>query len=161
MLTHHRLLAHERDAHRSRTSRLALRARVLLHAHRLDAMLLEGADPAESPELEARCRQLTSRACRDTLAEGLEHVLTVAERRTSPVSAAPPLAKREIIAARASLISLIDALKDERPVEPAGVVLTERLLTDGLSPLYVEGEHDALWHTARNAIARLEGQARL
>lgn len=157
MLTRHRAGSHDRDAGRPRAFKLALRARVLLHAHRLDARLLEGADPAESAELAARSRQLTSHSCRQALAEGLEHVLSVAERRAGPACAPPRLARREIVAARVALAGLIATLADDRPVSPAGVVLTERLLTDGLGPLYVEGEHDALWRAARNATAALHG----
>jgi hypothetical protein len=98
-------------------------------------MLLEGVDSAETPELTVRARQLTSYSFRQTLAEGIEHVLSVAERRASPAGAAPPLARHEIIAARAVLIGLVGALKDEQTVAPAGVILTEQLLTNGLSPL--------------------------
>ncbi len=156
ILTRHRLPSHAHDARRSHTSRLALRARVMLHAHRLDAMLLEGADPAESPELTVRARQLTSQSFRQTLAEGIEHVLSVAEPRVSPVSAEPPLAKHEIIAARAALIGLVQMLKEERSVAPAGVVLIEQLLTNGLSPLYVEERPDDLWRAVRRATAALE-----
>ena len=155
LLTYHPSTSQERELRRSRTSELTLRARVLLHANRLDAMLLEGADPAESPELAARARHLTSRSCRQTLAESLEHVLNVAEGRARLAGTAHSVAKHEIVASRAALLGLIKALLDEPTAKPAGVVLTERLLTDGLSPLYVEGEHDALWHAARRAIAAL------
>lgn len=155
-LTHHHFPSRAHDARRSHTSQLALRARVMLHAHRLDVMLLDGADPAQSPELAVRARQLTSQSFRQRLAEGIEHVLSVAERRISPVSTAPPLAKHEIIAARAALIGLVQILKEERSVAPAGVVLIEQLLTNGLSPLYVEERPDDLWRAVRRATAALE-----
>lgn len=157
-LTHYRPAFQERELRRSRTSELALRARVLIHAHRLDAMLLEGADPAESPELAARARQLTSMSYRQALAQSIEQILTVAEGRAKLAAALPSVAKHDIVAARAALVGLIQALVAEQTVEPAGVVLAERLLADGLSPLYVEGAHDALRHAASAATAALEGR---
>jgi hypothetical protein len=137
-------------------SRLALRARVLLHAGRLDAALAAGADPSASPELGLRADRLTSARHRRTLAGRIEEVIRLAEQPGPRLSAAPPLAKRDVRDARAALLDLSQALRVAERVAPAGVVLARRLLSDGAGPLYVHCAEDALWHAVRAASAALE-----
>jgi hypothetical protein len=58
-------------------------------------------------------------------------------------------------AARAALRDLAFALRSDGPVSAQGVALTERLLTDGTSPLYLERTNDALWRAAVEATQAL------
>jgi hypothetical protein len=44
-------------------------------------------------------------------------------------------------------------------VNASGVVLAQRLLTDGTGPLYIEARNDELWRAAREASAALEARA--
>jgi len=132
------------------------RLRAVLHRGRLDSMLANGADPASSPELARRAQRLTRHAYRCALADSLDGAVSIAEGRELRLSAAPPLAARDIRAARAALLELSRALRSQRRVAPAGVALAQRLLTDGASPLYLEAGHDALWHAARRASGALE-----
>jgi hypothetical protein len=141
-----------------RSSRLGLRVRVLMHGRRLDDMLAGGADPAATPELAERARQLTCESRRRTLADGLDHAVCVAEGQTRRASAAPLLANRDIRASRAVLLGLAQALRECPVVDAMGVAQAQRLLTDGASPLYIESHNDALWHAARRATAALEGR---
>jgi hypothetical protein len=136
-------------------SRLALRARVLLHAGRLDTALAAGADPSASPELALRASRLTSARHRRALAGRIEEVIRLAEQPGPRLSAAPPLAKRDVRDARAALLDLSQMLRGGEPIAPAGVVLAQRLLSDGAGPLYVHCAEDALWHTVRAASAAL------
>jgi hypothetical protein len=139
---------------------LGLRMRVLLRKNRLDRMLAEGADPAQSAELALRAAQLTSDAHRRSLADGFDEVLSIAEghgphRRC----AAPPIAHHDVRASRAALLQLSRALRYDPAVRPSGVARAKRLLTDGNGPLYVESADDALWHALRGATAALDGHA--
>lgn len=142
---------------RDRRFPLGTRLRTLMSRRRLDARLLEGADPDMSPELALRARQVTSLSHRRTLADSIDEIVSVAEGRGPRVSAAPPLACRGIRSARESLLELARALRERQPVEPVGVVMTERLLTDGASPLYRDSDQDSLGDTATTARAALEG----
>jgi hypothetical protein len=135
---------------------LGVRLRTRLRAAELDRLLAGGADPAETPELKLRADRLTGRARRRRLANSLEEAVRIAESREVRVTSMPPLARREIRAARASLIELALALRSERQVSPAGVALAQRLLTDGSGPLYVTAGYDALWLAARRATVALE-----
>jgi hypothetical protein len=151
---------HRRQRSRSAwTSELGLRIRVLCRRRRLDTMLAEGADPAASPELALRSRRLTSEPYRRVLADSLDEVLCVAEGRGPRVSASPPLAHREVRAARAALLDLSRALRQHTVVNASGVVLAQRLLTDGAGPLYIESRNDELWRAARGASAALDTRA--
>jgi hypothetical protein len=136
--------------------RLRTRICVFVHRSRLDGLLADGADPASNAQIALRARQITQPAYRRALAESLEDALAAAERRRPSVSAAVPLAKREVYASRAALLGLCRALRENPSSNPAGVALAQRLLTDGAGPLYVESRHDALWHALRTATLVLE-----
>ncbi len=138
-------------------SAIALRVRVLRARGRLDGMLARGADPDSRPELALRAAQLTARRHRAALAGSLEDVVRTADGRRRTRTARPPLAGREVRAARAALLGLALQLRDDGEVHPAGVVLARRLITDGSGPLYIHAQHDALWHAARDAGAALAG----
>jgi hypothetical protein len=65
---------------------------------------------------------------------------------------------RDVRASRSELIHLAQVLRENRDVYASGVALTQRLLTDGMGPLYIYGLEDELWHAARDAIAALDGR---
>ncbi len=148
-------LVQSRDGLTRRRPPRGVRIRVFLHRGRLDRLLAEGVDPTCTPELSSRARQITRASYRRTLADSLDELLSVAEGRGPRVSAAPPLASRDIRACRAALLELSGALRDSSNVLPAGVALIQRLLTDGTGPLYLESHHDALWQALRSASAAL------
>lgn len=136
--------------------RLWVHIGVRLHGARIDAMLAAGADPASSPELRLRARQLTRVSHRCELAEGFEKALAAAEGPRPRLSPAVAPARCEVRAARAALLGLCQDLRERATVAPAGVALARELLTNGTSPLYVESHHDALWHALRKATAALD-----
>jgi len=99
-------------------------------------MLAEGADPSASPALRLRAAQLASPRSRGALAAGLERVVDDAEQPARGLTSAVPLQRREILAARADLVSLArDVIEADAP-QAHGLALVARLLTDGGSPLY-------------------------
>jgi hypothetical protein len=140
----------------ARAAHLRLRLVVALRRYRLDRMLAAGAEPTASRELALRAGQLTAEAHRNTLADGLEKALTTAECPRPRLSSAVPLATREVLAARPALLALCRALRDCTAATPAGVALTQVLLTDGSSPLYLEPAEGALEHALRHATAVLQ-----
>lgn len=126
-----------------------------MHGRALDWALAGGADPGSSPEPAIRAQKLTSRAHRRAIADSFDEAVSVAEGREPRISAAPPLATREIRAARAALIQLARTLRDEGTVSAEGVALAQELLSDGCGPLYVSGENHGLWRAARRATEAL------
>lgn len=144
---------------RIRCRELWLHTYVYVRRTRLDQALTAGADPASSRQLALRASQLTKQAHRDALAQSLEGLIALAENPRPRHGSAVPPARREVLAARAALLNLCRTLRDGAPVQPAGIVLTGRLLTDGCSPLYLETHENALWNAARTATATLTGEA--
>jgi hypothetical protein len=132
-----------------------VRLRALTQRAKLDAMLLDGANPAGSPELGLRAGQLIGSRHRGMLARSLVESVEAAEGERRRSMASVPFAYGEVRAARAALIELANGLRGEGPVAPAGVVLAERLVTDGAGPLYIASGHDVLWRAARRASAAL------
>jgi hypothetical protein len=124
--------------------------RVWLRKGSLDRSLAAGADPAASPELSRRARQLTSRRCRAGLAASIRNLLGTAEERPRGFTAAVPIQRRAILRERQLLLQLAADLESQDELEPRGIALVEGLLIDGGSPLYVEGPegvlHGALVH---------------
>jgi hypothetical protein len=144
-----------RPLHSRPTLHLGVRFRALTHRAKLDAMLLDGTDPAGSAELQLRASQLTGSRYRGMLARSLIESVEAAEGERRRSMASIPLAYGEVRAARAALLELANGLRGEGRVAPAGVVLAERLVTDGAGPLYIASGHDALWRAARRASAAL------
>lgn len=115
----------------------AVRLRVAVRRFALTQRLAEGADPASSPELELRARQLTGDRERTTLARTLERTLEEVNRPRMTLVGGTPLRRREVLAAAEPLQRMIERLRDGRPVAPEGMALIERIITDGAwSPLY-------------------------
>jgi hypothetical protein len=115
----------------------ALRLRVAVRRFALTQRLAEGADPASSPELELRARQLVGDRERATLARTLQRTLEEVHHPHMTLVGGTPLRRREVMAAEEPLRLMIKRLHDGRPVAPEGMALIERIITDGAwSPLY-------------------------
>jgi hypothetical protein len=119
-------------------------ARVWLRRGMLDRSLARGADPSTTPELSRRARQLTSRRCRNSLAQGIRNLIDAAEEPRHGYTAAVPLQRRAILSERAFLLELAADLAGDDELGPRGIALVDRLLTDGASPLYGPGPDGAL-----------------
>jgi len=125
-------------------------ARVWLRRGTLDSSLAHGADPNTSPELSRRARQLTSRRRRAGLAQGIRNLIDAAEEPRRGYTSAVPLNRGEVLRERAFLLELAADLVSEDELNPRGIALVDRLLTDGSSPVYSPGPkgdlHRALIH---------------
>lgn len=141
-----------RREERPAASSLRGRLRVLLHRGALDRELAEGADADIREDLALRAAQLTAPGHRRTLADSLDEAVAIAEGQGPRITSSPPLASRDVRAARAALLSLSRELREPGAVRAQGVAIAQRLLTDGTGPLYVESrDDDALWQLARRA----------
>jgi hypothetical protein len=135
-----------------RTLSLIQPARVWVRKRALDRRLAEGADPAASPELALRARQLTSRRFRANLARSIYNLLDTADRPPTGVGSSIPVQRHDILAERGLLLGLAADLESSDELKPKGIALVERLITDGASPVYVS--------SAEGTLHDLLGQAR-
>jgi hypothetical protein len=133
---------------------LSLRLRGLLQQARLDRLLAEGADPAETAALSLRARQLQRPRRRRALAKGLEGAIVQA-KRYSGSHIDSPISQEEVARAHPLLLSLAERLRGHEAVSPRGVAIVKLLLTDSTSPIFSPG-----WSRARAAPGELERQAR-
>src|SRR6476469_8149899 len=130
------------------------RLRVLLHRSRLDVRLAEGETPSDDGVFALRAAQLCTPRARRRLASGLERALADNGRRG--FSAAVPVDRRAVTAARPYLAQLIEVLRSSKEIAPQGVARARRLLTEGSSPLYAPCEPSDLRHEAHLALFWLE-----
>jgi hypothetical protein len=147
--------SHHEDLH---NAPLALRARTWLSRRRLDARLADGADPASDRELELRAQRISRAEHREQLARALERVMRDARRPAARIRPQVPVRRAPILDCSEDLQALIRRLRDGEPVDPRGIALTERLLTDGASPLYHDTDPPLCYsiRSARLALDPLE-----
>jgi hypothetical protein len=137
------------------TTSLIQPALVWLRRGSLDRKLAQGADPDANPELALRARQLSSPRFRAGLARSIRNVIDAAEEPARGPSAAVPLERRQILNERERLLQLAEDLESSDRLEPRGLALVERLLTDGNSPVYAPSIDGALRDSLRHARAAL------
>ena len=120
---------------------------------RADAELIASLRP--SPRLAWRVEELLSPENRIGLGRSVAEVVHASDERLLPSAA--PLDRLAVRATRAELLELAARLCDlTRPLEPRGVLLTERLLVDGTGPLYGHGPADELRAAVERVRAALE-----
>jgi|GEM_PF-1448396 len=116
---------------------LRLRVEVLFTRWKLDRAILAGHELGESNALALRARQLTDEATRRSMARSLRGVVEYVDHRShrpviTPVVIDPPAVR----AGRRAILDLADTLEWRTEVQPRGVLLARKLLTDGTSPLF-------------------------
>jgi len=120
---------------------------------RADAEILAARLP--SPRLAWRTAELIAEENRVELGRSLTDVVHAADERLLP--SATPLDRNGIRGARPQLLQLAARLYDvSRPVAPRGVLLVDRLLVDGSSPLYGRGSANRLRTAVADALAALD-----
>ena len=131
---------------------LSQRLRTLWHRTELDHQLAQGVDPATSEELELRAEQLLSR--RSELAAHVDEVIDRAHRPIA-FTVEVPLRRAEVRACADDLLALAGRLRDGAPIDVQGAAQAWVLLTDGSSPLYLDGGV-SLRHAVRSARLALD-----
>ena len=125
---------------RTNSAPLGLRARTWWKRDRLDDALASGADPASTPELALRARQLLSPAGRSSLANTIVKLLGEAHGpNLGPYTSAGHERSARILEYADNLRALVARLRDERPIDVQGAAMTARLVNDRTGPLYREG----------------------
>jgi hypothetical protein len=136
---------------------LRLRVRVAARRDRLNRELADNADPHSSPELALRASQLTSDRRRKQLARTLSGFV---EDANHPRLTRPPVVtinRAAVRDAEDAIITMITRLDDAEPVDPRGMAIAERIITDGAdSPLYRYGQPGALRALVLTATAALD-----
>jgi hypothetical protein len=141
---------------RSGEMALGVRLRTWLRRDLYDERLASGADPAASPELGLRARQLSSQFQRARLASSLEHVVSEAYDRPLGFSTQEPLRRGEVRSCADDLFSLARRLRDDRPINVQGAAMASRLLNDGTGPLNTWPAPFTLRHAVRSARLALD-----
>lgn len=108
-----------------------------LRAHSIDDRLLAGELPEGSAETRARCTRLLDRTYRSAVADHLRKLVEDAERaERNRLRAQIPLRETEVTGARSLVLGLADEVEGDPSVHPRGVILADRLIRDGDSPVY-------------------------
>ena len=109
------------------------------------------------PRLAWRAAELVADENRIDLARSLTDVVHAADERLLP--AASPIARAAVRGCRPQLLAIAARLFDlAHPVPARGVLLVERLLTDGAGPLYGGGDVEQLLAAATNILGALDGE---
>jgi hypothetical protein len=116
----------------------ALTLQVTLSRHQLDMALANGADPGGRPELALRASQLVKPKQRLRLAASIDRLLKEADQGRPALSAAVPIQRDQVKSARAALVSFAQALRAPEEVKPRGIAMLWKLITDPLSPVYMQ-----------------------
>jgi hypothetical protein len=122
----------------------------------LDRELAAGAKLRGNPLLQRRGERLCSRRRRDRLADEIERLLADAQERPRGVAAAIPFSRAEVRDARIPLSDLACRLRSEAPVDPQGMLLVRRLLSDAGGPVFRPAEPGALRAAVRRVNAALD-----
>jgi hypothetical protein len=117
-------------------ARVTDRIMARLRARSLDDKLLNGVSDGRPVVLVRRAR-LLQRRYRSAVAASLRRLIEAA-RRNQPdfFTAKLHLKAREVLASEPLMLTLADELENEESVSPRGVILADRLVTDGDSPVY-------------------------
>lgn len=130
--------------------------RTRLRRSSLDRRLAAGANPDECDDLRRRAEQLRSSVHRRELAASLLTLVEKADGPTPPISAAVPIHRRSILAARSDVIALaLDLGATDLEGSARGIALVARLLSDGASPVYAPIGPEALKRAVQDAHAAL------
>jgi HAMP domain-containing protein len=137
-------------------SRARLWERLLarLRGRAIDDRLLSGQPADGNPVTRARLARLTGRRYRAAVARALRGLVEAARRHDrNPFVAQIPLREDEVLESAPEIRTLADELEREDRVSPRGVILAERLITDGGSPIYWTSPlHERAAETVESAV---------
>ncbi|WP_454790415.1 hypothetical protein [Mycolicibacterium lutetiense] len=124
--------------------RPSIRARLTarIRSGRLDAMLAVGAPTPPCSPIAARAARLTSISEREAVARALRRCVLDAANDTILWSSRIPLHRKNIAASEATIDAITLRLHSPLPVEARGMARLNRVLNDGLGPLYAFGHGD-------------------
>ena len=115
---------------------VATRVAARLRWGMLDRALMDGADPAASPLIAARTKQLTSVSIRTRIAVGLERLARSTDSPRGRLRILP--SRTAILGNRSELLELASMLRSPRPLYARGVAMLNVILTDATGPAYTD-----------------------
>ncbi|HEY7631912.1 MAG TPA: hypothetical protein VH817_14485 [Thermoleophilaceae bacterium] len=101
----------------------------------LDKQLAGGVDAVRDPALALRARQLCSKGTRRSIASALAGLVEMAEEDALPYES-PRLDRHAITEQAPLLLMLAQRLRADAAVDPRGVALARRLVSDHGGPIY-------------------------
>ncbi len=108
-----------------------------LRGRAIDDQLLAGRTPNGDPVARARLARLLDIRYRAKLAEALRRLLQAAKRpHPNRFVAEIPVKAREVLDTEPLILKLAEELEEDDEVSPRGVILADRLVRDGDSPVY-------------------------
>jgi hypothetical protein len=108
-----------------------------IHGWAIDDQLLAGAPVDGSPVTLARLARLLDHDYRHRVADALRDMLgTAARRYPNRFGAQIPLHVQEVVETAPLILKLATELEREEAVNARGVILADRLIRDGTSPIY-------------------------
>jgi hypothetical protein len=110
--------------------------RARLRAHSIDEQLLNGGADASDPVIIVRRARLLGRRYRSHIATALRKLVLAAHHPPTIFRAKLLLRRNAVLAHGPLILTLADELEAEGRVSPRGVILADRLIRDGDSPVY-------------------------
>ena len=108
-----------------------------LRARSIDDKLFTGRVSEKSAPVLLRRARLLHRRYRAEVASSLRRLIDAARRtERTPFTARLQIKEREVLESEPLILTLADELEQEESVNPRGVILAHRLITDGGSPVY-------------------------
>jgi len=108
-----------------------------LRARSIDDELLHGSVADGDPVVLVRRARLLNRRYRSRIAASLRRLIEAARRRERHVLRPQiPVRDDEVLESEPLIRTLADELEQDERVSPRGVILADRLVTDGDSPIY-------------------------
>jgi hypothetical protein len=108
-----------------------------IRAWAIDDRLLAGQRAEGDPVIAARLMSLLDSRHRARIASALRRMVETARRnRWSPYVSQLPLQVREVLDSEPLILTLARELEEEEAISPRGVILADRLIRDGTSPIY-------------------------
>jgi hypothetical protein len=108
-----------------------------LRARAIDDKLLRGDVADGDPVVIVRRARLIGRRYRSAVAAALRKLVSAARRRDRTMFRAQiALREEEILESEPLILTLAEELENEESVSPRGVILADRLIRDGDSPVY-------------------------
>jgi hypothetical protein len=127
-----------------------------LRARSIDDKLLNGEVTDGNPVVIVRRARLISHRYRAALAAALRRLISSARRRHPKMFGAEiPLLADQVVENEPLILTLADELENEESVSPRGVILADRLIRDGDSPVYAPIPlHNPPEETVESAVKR-------
>jgi hypothetical protein len=136
-------------------ARVTDRIMARLRARSIDDQIVNGADTDGSAVMVVRRARLLNRRYRSAVATALRKLIDAARRNELDVFAAKlPLRVGEVLESEPLILTLADELEQEERVSPRGVILADRLITDGDSPMYPPTPNSPRHDTVESAVKR-------